>query len=66
MKIAFMTDIHANLPALQAALEKIQDLNCDEIIIIVDTFSIINPTRYFANYYETYSLFHRQIRFIRN
>ena len=32
----------------------IYSVYCDEVNVIVDTFSIINPTRYFANYTETY------------
>jgi len=27
---------------------------CEDVNVIVDTFSILDPTRYFANYYETH------------
>jgi predicted phosphodiesterase len=39
-KIAFLTDIHANLPALNAVLEKIDELDINEIIIGGDCIGI--------------------------
>ncbi len=39
-KIALLTDIHANLPALEAALSKIQQIKVDEIVIGGDSIGI--------------------------
>lgn len=40
MKVAFITDVHANLPALNCALAKIDEIHCDEIIIGGDSIGI--------------------------
>ncbi len=39
-KIAFMTDIHANFPALDATLKKLDKIEVDEIIIGGDSIGI--------------------------
>ena len=32
MKIGVITDIHSNLPALKAIMERLDELNCDQIV----------------------------------
>ncbi len=39
-RFAFITDIHANLPALEAALEKIKELDCETIYVGGDSIGI--------------------------
>ena len=36
MKIGIITDIHSNLPALKAVMERLDELNCDQIVCCGD------------------------------
>ena len=40
MKIGVITDIHSNLPALKAVMERLDELDCDQIICFVNIIGI--------------------------